>query len=531
MLESPAPAAQPDSTTVVKRYAPPNQRQAFFAFYLFVWYLLRNPNMRNKLAFLELNVDFLTVVNMINVFAAKMKILSTVIFPKHGKVLCIKQLSYRFDRSNSLYASDAEKNQQFAPPRNLPIVDHVDVGSSNVLNENSRPGLISLDGCCRSEASQLLNDRWALAMHNYNDDSIDLSERPVMYSSAWGQFRLPHQIQESLSMKGLHLPSTGGVLWQELFLQSLESDGRIQEFYSEIPSGTTMEAHVIPNCRIQQDKEEVRLLLAQGLIPEKPEEIMEDTVENIIKELIGLGMLQEHYHFYSKIQVSEFYEKSCLVKVKEQDFVSKAANSPIHAFIDNDGQDLHLPPSFKSLLIRSLFAYVRDCDDHINGAFSQVCLQTICGLQFLLVLDLYGVVEYLADEVGDLIHLKYLCLSKSNIKKLPPTIANLQKLQTLEVHNCSKLFELPVEILNIKQLRHLLLCDIIEYDCGIRVPMGIGKLENLQTCTGIYAGTGIASELSNLTQLRNFMFLMCLRIMPMSYLHPSENWKTLFTYH
>ncbi|KAF2284721.1 hypothetical protein GH714_029559 [Hevea brasiliensis] len=178
MLESPAPAAQPDSTTVVKRYAPPNQRQAFFAFYLFVWYLLRNPNMRNKLAFLELNVDFLTVVN-INVFAAKMKILSTVIFPKHGKVLCIKQLSYRFDRSNSLYASDAEKNQQFAPPRNLPIVDHVDVGSSNVLNENSRPGLISLDGCCRSEASQLLNDRWALAMHNYNDDSIDLSDSSV----------------------------------------------------------------------------------------------------------------------------------------------------------------------------------------------------------------------------------------------------------------------------------------------------------------------------------------------------------------
>ncbi|XP_058005941.1 uncharacterized protein LOC110665788 isoform X3 [Hevea brasiliensis] len=143
MLESPAPAAQPDSTTVVKRYAPPNQRN-------------RSLNRRKS--------------------GARMKILSTVIFPKHGKVLCIKQLSYRFDRSNSLYASDAEKNQQFAPPRNLPIVDHVDVGSSNVLNENSRPGLISLDGCCRSEASQLLNDRWALAMHNYNDDSIDLSE-------------------------------------------------------------------------------------------------------------------------------------------------------------------------------------------------------------------------------------------------------------------------------------------------------------------------------------------------------------------
>ncbi|XP_021663025.2 uncharacterized protein LOC110651867 isoform X2 [Hevea brasiliensis] len=140
MLENPTPAAQPDSTAVVKRYAPPNQRN-------------RSLNRR-----------------------------------KSGD---------RFDRS-SLNASDAEKNQQHASPRNIPIIDQGDVGSSNLLSENSRPGLIALEGCCRSEASQLLNDRWALAMHNYNDVSIDLSERPVMYSgssaSAWGNLRPPHQV-------------------------------------------------------------------------------------------------------------------------------------------------------------------------------------------------------------------------------------------------------------------------------------------------------------------------------------------------
>lgn len=37
---------------------------------------------------------------------------------------------------------------------------------------------------------------------------------------------------------------------------------------------------------------------------------------------------------------------------------------------------------------------------------------------------------------------------------------------------------------------------------SIRVPKEIGKLTNLYTCSGVYAGGGIASELSRLTQLR-----------------------------
>ncbi|WCJ37310.1 hypothetical protein M5689_018459 [Euphorbia peplus] len=122
MLENPTPV--PDSSSVVKRYAPPNQRN--------------RPLNRRK----------------------------------------------------------SEKNQQLAPSRNIPGAEHV-VGSSNFPYEKYRPSLIALQGCCQSEAAQLLNDRWALAMHKYDDTTIDLSERPVMYAastpSAWGHLRLPHQ--------------------------------------------------------------------------------------------------------------------------------------------------------------------------------------------------------------------------------------------------------------------------------------------------------------------------------------------------
>lgn len=64
----------------------------------------------------------------------------------------------RFDRINNFYVNDGEKSQVVAP-RNVPSIDQGDSGSSNILNENARPGLIALEGCCSSEASQLLNDR------------------------------------------------------------------------------------------------------------------------------------------------------------------------------------------------------------------------------------------------------------------------------------------------------------------------------------------------------------------------------------
>ncbi|OAY50635.1 probable disease resistance RPP8-like protein 2 [Manihot esculenta] len=247
----------------------------------------------------------------------------------------------------------------------------------------------------------------------------------------------------------------------------------------------------------------VRLLLAQGLIPEKSGEIMEDTAASNIKELIDLGMLHEEYDYYTtRLLVSEFHKKSCITEVQEHDFVFKAANLPIHASISNGGEDL--PPNFKTLLIRSLFAESwESISSHAYHSvyFSQVYLQTVCALQFILVLELHGGIEYLPDEVGELVHLRYLGLKGTGIKKLPHTIGNLQKLQTLEVTS-SMLHQLPIEILNIKQLRHLIFDN--------HVPRGIGTLVNLYSLVGVCADAdaGFAIELSTLTHLRNLNIRM-----------------------
>nr|XP_011464426.1 PREDICTED: uncharacterized protein LOC101303233 [Fragaria vesca subsp. vesca] len=120
MLENPTSAAPPaasDPTSAVKRYAPPNQR---------------------------------------------------------NRALNRRKSAERFDRTNNLHGSDLEKNQ-IVFSRGSGVIDHGDGGGSSLLNENSQPCFIALEGCCSSQAFDLLNNRWAAAMHCFNDPSVDLS--------------------------------------------------------------------------------------------------------------------------------------------------------------------------------------------------------------------------------------------------------------------------------------------------------------------------------------------------------------------
>lgn len=77
----------------------------------------------------------------------------------------LKNVADRFDKAGSLCANDVEKNQVTAS-KNVPVTDFGDVGNNSLLKENPHARLIALEGCCSSEASQLLNDRKCLAIVN-----------------------------------------------------------------------------------------------------------------------------------------------------------------------------------------------------------------------------------------------------------------------------------------------------------------------------------------------------------------------------
>ncbi|XP_066331994.1 uncharacterized protein [Miscanthus floridulus] len=103
----------------------------------------------------------------------------------------------RADRANYSYNNDGEKSH-VPSLKNLPPIVHHETFFSNVQNDYNQTGLVPLEGCSASEASQLLSDRWTAAMNMYNDQTIDPSEKPVMYSgsssSSWGHLKLPHQM-------------------------------------------------------------------------------------------------------------------------------------------------------------------------------------------------------------------------------------------------------------------------------------------------------------------------------------------------
>ena len=76
--------------------------------------------------------------------------------------------------------------------------------------------------------------------------------------------------------------------------------------------------------------------------------------------------------------------------------------------------------------------------------------------KFLKELDFQGVpLDHVPEELGNLLHLRYLSLRDTKVKMLPKSIGKLHNLQTLDLKR-SLVHELPTEMNKLYNLQYLL---------------------------------------------------------------------------
>ncbi|KAL7239271.1 hypothetical protein ACSBR2_005216 [Camellia fascicularis] len=236
----------------------------------------------------------------------------------------------------------------------------------------------------------------------------------------------------------------------------------------------------------------IRLWVAEGFIQEAEGETLEETAAEHLNELIDRNLIQVAKRNWMRIgrcRVHDLLRDFAIGKSKELNFLHiydgnvHSALSPCkHRRLASHSGRLKRFDSFdhpSNLHLRTLLCFNSRCESAEIGKLQFLFKK----LRLLGVLDL----EYmrfkpsletehvsLLDAIDKLIHLRYLRISGSIINKIPPSIGNLQILQTLE---CSQIVDsaimLPDEIGNATQLRHLIR--------RFKWPFRVENLTNLQT--------------------------------------------------
>ncbi|KAL6850006.1 hypothetical protein ACP4OV_020633 [Aristida adscensionis] len=133
-------------------------------------------------------------------------------------------------------------------------------------------------------------------------------------------------------------------------------------------------------------------------------------------------------------------------------------------------------------------------------------LSIIRGSRFLRVIDLYGLrLERVPDEIGSIIHLRYLGIRNCELSGLPASISELDNLQTLDVRK-TKVHKVTNEFWEILGLRHVL-------TDGLELPKcPSGHLKQLQTLTGVKPTEEWPSPSKGCSPLNHMIYLRSLAV-------------------
>jgi hypothetical protein len=292
----------------------------------------------------------------------------------------------------------------------------------------------------------------------------------------------------------------------------------------------------------------VRLWVAEGFIAPKKGKTLEEVGLGYLKELISRGLVQAlkdgrgggikfvavhsllHAFAESEAQESGLFEMHHHAHILNPHSARRLA---LHNYVDSY---VDIPDHFPKL--RSLFCDFFEEDQQQGGSggehqhgwaewFLRACgssssespatrlhgLSFIRASRFLRVIHLYGMLlARVPNEMGDMIHLRYLGIRNCKLEALPSSISKLDNLQTLDVRRTG-VQHVTDEFWEIQGLRHVLADGLRLTSCpGVR-------LRHLQTLVGAvptgHTWGARSCPLDSMVYLRSLaMSLVCERHMP-----------------
>ncbi|XP_058114708.1 disease resistance RPP8-like protein 3 [Magnolia sinica] len=246
-------------------------------------------------------------------------------------------------------------------------------------------------------------------------------------------------------------------------------------------------------------KKLIQLWIAEGFLQQRGDSVTpEELGEDFLLELIRRCM----------IQVAEISSSGCIKSCRIPGLLHNLSKSVAAEdnFLSISDENSHpIATRLRRLALHLHFnPYVYPQNSSVPNLRSLLCFQTAMlqlgfkGFKLLRVLDLEGAsLTELSSDIGELIHLRYLGLRRTDLKMIPTSVRNLRNLLTLDMKFTS-INQVPDAIQEMKGLRHL----YANRDIVIRNSQIIESLVHIQTVPMMHASAWMEEGLSKLTNLR-----------------------------
>ncbi|XP_038982091.1 putative disease resistance RPP13-like protein 1 isoform X2 [Phoenix dactylifera] len=250
------------------------------------------------------------------------------------------------------------------------------------------------------------------------------------------------------------------------------------------------------------------LWIAEGFVKAEGSSTMEETAEEYYRELITRNLLRPSNNYRDVFQMHDLLRclARCLAR-GESSVVKK-----VHEVGSSNGQ----------MKLRRVYVGDRETTKIFDVLVKQDSLRTLIWrgtrlsetqmdvvfnkISRLRVLDIK--IQRLPDSLGNLIYLRYLNISRTDISMIPESIGNLRNLRYLIVESCLSLSRFPNSIVNLHNLTML----DLDYTRVVGMPAGLGRLQNLQLLRGFMLQSNRTEGCCTMEELRSLSCLTDLSI-------------------